>query len=177
MPARGLTCDRVSFLHSVDGDCETSTFMSDDKTRLTPFDSRQRTNSGQKKSNNLFYAAKSVPLQQIYVDKNVINSNYSWIKMYRTKIKELINWKLDRYRKPLIVQGARQVGKTWLIKEFGKTEFKQTLYVNFEKENRLQDLFLLQTATGERYGQNRKKFSLLTKTIFPNILLTKLCRD
>jgi predicted AAA+ superfamily ATPase len=62
--------------------------------------------------------------------------------MYRTKIKELINWKLDRHRKPLIVQGARQVGKTWLIKEFGKTEFKQTLYVNFEKGNRLQDLFL-----------------------------------
>jgi predicted AAA+ superfamily ATPase len=40
------------------------------------------------------------------------------------------------------VQGARQVGKTWLIKDFGKTEFKQTVYVNFEKETRLQNLFL-----------------------------------
>ncbi|MCL2327593.1 MAG: ATP-binding protein [Bacteroidetes bacterium] len=62
--------------------------------------------------------------------------------MYRTKIKELIKWKLSRDRKPLIVQGARQVGKTWLIREFGKTEFAQTLYVNFEKEVRLQNLFL-----------------------------------
>jgi predicted AAA+ superfamily ATPase len=62
--------------------------------------------------------------------------------MYRTSIKKLIKWKLDKNRKPLIVQGARQVGKTWLIKKFGKTEFKQTLYVNFEKETRLQNLFL-----------------------------------
>jgi len=62
--------------------------------------------------------------------------------MYRTKIKELITWKLSDGRKPLIVQGARQVGKTWLLKELGKTEFKQTIYVNFEKEVRLQDLFL-----------------------------------
>ncbi|GAB6013021.1 ATP-binding protein [Viscerimonas tarda] len=62
--------------------------------------------------------------------------------MYRLRIKELINWKLDKQRKPLIVQGARQVGKTWLIKELGKTEFQQTVYVNFEKEIRLQALFL-----------------------------------
>ena len=35
--------------------------------------------------------------------------------MYRNKINELINWKLSEYRKPLVVLGARQVGKTWLI--------------------------------------------------------------
>ncbi len=63
-------------------------------------------------------------------------------KMYRKNIKNLIKWKLSKNRKPLIVQGARQVGKTWLIKEFGKTEFKHTIYVNFEKEIRLQELFL-----------------------------------
>ena len=62
--------------------------------------------------------------------------------MYRTRINELTEWKLSRGRKPLIVQGARQVGKTWLLKEFGKTEFKQTIYINFEKEIRLQELFL-----------------------------------
>ncbi|MCL2097230.1 MAG: ATP-binding protein [Bacteroidales bacterium] len=62
--------------------------------------------------------------------------------MYRTKIRELIQWKISKGRKPLIVQGARQVGKTWLLKEFGKTEFEQTVYVNFEKEIRLQELFL-----------------------------------
>jgi len=62
--------------------------------------------------------------------------------MYRKEIKNLIKWKLSKSRKPLIVQGARQVGKTWLIREFGRTEFKQTIYVNFEKEIRLQHLFL-----------------------------------
>ena len=63
--------------------------------------------------------------------------------MYRTKIKELIQWKLSSNRKPLIVQGARQVDKTWLIREFGQTNFAQTIYINFEKMNRLQDLFLI----------------------------------
>ena len=62
--------------------------------------------------------------------------------MYRIKSKELIKWKLDKKRKPLIVQGARQVGKTWLIQEFGKTEFKKMVYINFEHETELQDLFL-----------------------------------
>lgn len=62
--------------------------------------------------------------------------------MYRTKIEELIKWKSDKYRKPLIVQGARQTGKTWLIQAFGKNEFKETVYINFEHETALQDLFL-----------------------------------
>ncbi|MDR0873149.1 MAG: ATP-binding protein [Prevotellaceae bacterium] len=62
--------------------------------------------------------------------------------MYRIKIKSLIDWKLSKSRKPLIVQGARQVGKTWLIKEFGKTEFRQTVYINFENETQLQNIFL-----------------------------------
>ena len=61
--------------------------------------------------------------------------------MYRTKIKGLINWKLSKNRKPLIVLGARQVGKTWLIKEFGKSEFSNIVYINFEEESRLQNLF------------------------------------
>lgn len=63
------------------------------------------------------------------------------IKMYRSKINELIKWKSNSDRKPLIIQGARQVGKTWLAKEFGKNEFKQTIYINFEKETNLQNLF------------------------------------
>ena len=63
-------------------------------------------------------------------------------KMYRTKIEALYKWKCNPYRKPLIIQGARQVGKTWLIKEFGRTSFKQMVYVNFEDEVRLQQLFL-----------------------------------
>ena len=62
-------------------------------------------------------------------------------KMYRCKIKQLIDWKLSKHRKPLIVLGARQVGKTWLIQEFGKQEYKQTVYVNFEKMKVVGNLF------------------------------------
>jgi predicted AAA+ superfamily ATPase len=61
--------------------------------------------------------------------------------MYREKINELIKWKVDRNRKPLIIFGARQVGKTWLIQEFGKQEYKQTVYVNFEKMKVVRNLF------------------------------------
>ena len=62
--------------------------------------------------------------------------------MYRLKMEELKQWKSGKNRKPLIVQGARQVGKTWLIKEFGKHEFEQMVYVNFEQQIRLQSLFV-----------------------------------
>jgi predicted AAA+ superfamily ATPase len=61
--------------------------------------------------------------------------------MYRTTIKQLSEWKLNKNRKPLIILGARQVGKTWLLKEFGTTEYKQMVYLNFEEEKRMRDLF------------------------------------
>lgn len=55
----------------------------------------------------------------------------------------MIVWKNAKARKPLIIQGARQVGKTWLMKEFGKQEFKQVVYLNFESSSRLKDLFII----------------------------------
>lgn len=61
--------------------------------------------------------------------------------MRRTKLVELISWKNSNSRKPLIIRGARQVGKTWLMKEFGNTQYAQTVYVNFEKNKRLKTLF------------------------------------
>jgi uncharacterized protein len=61
--------------------------------------------------------------------------------MRRAKIDELIAWKNSASRKPLIIRGARQVGKTWLMKEFGRTQYDQTVYVNFEKNKRLKTLF------------------------------------
>lgn len=61
--------------------------------------------------------------------------------MYRSKIKNLIKWKLDNNKKPLVFLGARQVGKTWLVKEFGKTEYKQMVYVNFEDDDAPRDIF------------------------------------
>jgi len=61
--------------------------------------------------------------------------------MRRDKLSELIAWKKSSSRKPLIIRGARQVGKTWLMKEFGRTEYAQTVYLNFEKNQRLGNLF------------------------------------
>lgn len=63
--------------------------------------------------------------------------------MKRYAINKLIEWKNDSKHKPLIIRGARQVGKTWLMKEFGKTEYKKTIYINFELEKLMCDLFSL----------------------------------
>ncbi len=62
--------------------------------------------------------------------------------MNRLAIQELIAWKNTKIRKPLIIQGARQVGKTWLMKEFGEQEFQNVAYLNFESSNRLKEIFL-----------------------------------
>ena len=61
--------------------------------------------------------------------------------MYRINIKKLIQWKLNKNKKPLIFLGARQVGKTWLIKEFGETEYRQMAYVNFEDKDAPKNIF------------------------------------
>jgi len=61
--------------------------------------------------------------------------------MYRIAIKELIKWKISKKKKPLILLGARQVGKTWLIQEFGKKEYRQMVYVNFEDKDAPRDIF------------------------------------
>ena len=61
--------------------------------------------------------------------------------MERFALKELEYWRNSSSRKPLLINGARQVGKTWLMKQFGKSQFKHTVYVNFEKEIQLRALF------------------------------------
>lgn len=61
--------------------------------------------------------------------------------MQRLIIKDLEKWKLSNNRKPLIIQGARQVGKTWVMKEFGYAHFQQVVYINFESSVRLQSIF------------------------------------
>ena len=61
--------------------------------------------------------------------------------MFRKEIDNLIRWKNSTTRKPLIIRGARQVGKTWLMKEFGKLEYRQILYINFESSTHLKDIF------------------------------------
>ncbi|MDR0319976.1 MAG: AAA family ATPase [Treponema sp.] len=55
--------------------------------------------------------------------------------MKRTIYNELLVWKSSSQRKPLILYGARQVGKTWLLKEFANNEYKDSIYINYEKTN------------------------------------------
>ena len=62
--------------------------------------------------------------------------------MYRKQYKELLKWKLDNNKKPLIINGARQVGKTYLMQEFGKSEYRQMVYINFERAEEMQAIFL-----------------------------------
>ncbi len=61
--------------------------------------------------------------------------------MERFAMRDLISWKNKSGRKPLIIRGARQVGKTWLMKEFGKNEYSKLVYVNFESSKLLKTLF------------------------------------
>ncbi len=61
--------------------------------------------------------------------------------MERYAMQALMNWKAKKRRKPLLIRGARQVGKTWLMKEFGKNNYRQTAYVNFESSKSLKTLF------------------------------------
>ena len=61
--------------------------------------------------------------------------------MERNAFQELIEWKNSKKRKPLIIQGARQVGKTWLMKEFGKREYKKVVYVSFDRNKKLKNIF------------------------------------
>ena len=61
--------------------------------------------------------------------------------MYRMAIEALRRWKAKENRKPLIIRGARQVGKTWLMKEFGKAEYRDIVYINFDNNERMKNLF------------------------------------
>lgn len=61
--------------------------------------------------------------------------------MYRTAIEQLYRWKESKHRKPLIIEGARQVGKTWLMKEFGRKAYPDTIYINFDSNSRMAELF------------------------------------
>ncbi len=61
--------------------------------------------------------------------------------MKRLALQTLVNWKSKENRKPMIINGARQVGKTWLMEEFGKNYYKEILNINFERNSRIRTLF------------------------------------
>ena len=61
--------------------------------------------------------------------------------MRRKAMDELLRWKSDEERKPMVLKGARQVGKTWLMKEFGRSAYKNFVYFNFDEEDELKSVF------------------------------------
>ncbi len=61
--------------------------------------------------------------------------------MYRYALEQLYKWKESKYRKPLIIEGARQVGKTWLMLEFGRLSYSDTVYINFDSNQQMSELF------------------------------------
>ena len=63
------------------------------------------------------------------------------MRLERDILTRLVDWKDKASRKPLILQGVRQVGKTWLLKHFGSVNFDDTAYFNFEKQKELAQFF------------------------------------
>lgn len=61
--------------------------------------------------------------------------------MKRHALEELIAWKQDKRRKPLIIEGARQVGKTWLMREFARVYYKRVVYINFDTNDVMRQVF------------------------------------
>ena len=61
--------------------------------------------------------------------------------MKRNALESLIRWKSSEDRKPMVLKGARQVGKTWLMKEFGQNCYQHTVYFNFDEEDELKSIF------------------------------------
>ena len=86
----------------------------------------------------------------------------------------LVQWKEEKGRKPLIIRGARQVGKTWLMKEFGQQAYRQVAYINFERSGNLKSLFELgfdipRLITGIEIETGLKIYSDDTLIIFDEI--------
>ena len=61
--------------------------------------------------------------------------------MERSVINDLLQWKQSKQRKPLILKGVRQVGKTWILNEFGKRHYDNIAYFNFDEREELAEFF------------------------------------
>ena len=61
--------------------------------------------------------------------------------MKRNAMQDLVQWKNDEERKPMVLKGARQVGKTWIMKEFGRQYYESYVYFNFDEEEELKSIF------------------------------------
>jgi hypothetical protein len=70
-----------------------------------------------------------------------LTKNLEAIFLKRKAMQDLVNWKNSEDRKPLVMRGARQVGKTWLMKEFGQNYYDSYVYFNFDEEDELRSIF------------------------------------
>lgn len=95
-------------------------------------------------SKNVFFLTALVDMMK----KRAYNV-FEVIHMYRQKMEQLKKWKQSELRKPLIIRGARQVGKTWLMKEFGQQYYESVAYINFDSNERMERLFR------RRYGRRK----------------------
>ena len=90
----------------------------------------------------LMFVRKNVSLLQIFVQINVAIS-YKLVQknvdMKRNVLSKLIDWKNKKNRKPLILNGARQVGKTYILREFGSQCYEKMAYVNCDKNKMLEN--------------------------------------
>ena len=94
--------------------------------------------------------------------------------MKRYAMDKLIKWKTTKKRKPMIIRGARQVGKTWLMKEFGWAYFENVAYINFDNNIRMKNLFagdydILRLIDGLQIESNSKIQPLTTLIIFDEV--------
>ena len=69
------------------------------------------------------------------------NTSVRSAPMERFILKKLLDWKNSPYRKPLVLKGVRQVGKTWILKEFGKCYYENTAYFNFDENEEYKQFF------------------------------------
>lgn len=87
---------------------------------------------------------KSVANIQKFMHKSVVKGQkfmHKNVDMERKAYQELLEWKNNPHHKPLIINGARQVGKTWLLKYFGEKEYENVAYINCDKEIRMRTIF------------------------------------
>ena len=89
-------------------------------------------------------------------------------------LKKLLAWKNSPYRKPLILKGVRQVGKTWILKEFGRRYYENTAYFNFD-ENEEYKQFFETTKDVDRILQNLMHQTGIYQPLQGILVLTGSC--
>lgn len=80
-------------------------------------------------------------LNIVVINVKTFYNNIRGDGMYRNAIEDLHKWKKKKNKKPLIIRGARQVGKTWLMKKFGEIAYKKTVYISFDNNRQMKELF------------------------------------